>query len=391
MPTTPGPHPAFGVYVHIPFCLVRCHYCDFNAYAGMEHLAEDYVDALVAQMRHEANQREVETIFFGGGTPTRIPLSSIQRVLLALKDNFNIKPGAEITIEANPETIDGPMLDGLLACGFDRISIGVQSTDQEVLTALGRAHGPTKGLDAIKGAIRAGFKHVSGDLIYGTPGESSDSWRRSLGDVIDAGVGHLSAYALTVEQGTPLHGFVQKGTFPAPDEDVQADRYLIAHETLEDAGFVRYEVSNWAKEGAWCRHNLGYWRSDDYLGIGAGAHGHIAGRRYWSVRSLQAYISRSPETEDGFESLTPPQRIEEAAIMGLRLAAGLDRAAFASRWGSDPADLFAGELAAFIDDGTVAVTDERLYVAPGSLFVSDRVAEALIGALDKEGLSTRVG
>ena len=377
LPTSPGAS-ARGIYVHIPFCIVRCGYCDFNAYAGMDDIKIPYVDALLKEIDGGADGARVSTVFFGGGTPTELDAPQLASILSRIRSGFDLDDDAEVTIEANPESVDARKLEALLDAGFNRISMGVQSTSSHVLAALGRVHDRDKSLGALRSAVAAGFVHVNGDLIYGTPGESIDDWRRSLDETIATGVDHVSAYALTVEEGTPLHGWVQRGSAKAPDDDDQADKYEIARRALSEAGFARYEVSNWSKPGAWARHNIIYWTGGDHLGFGAGAHAHTQGRRSWNVKSPQAYIARSPYCEDGSESLGPRERIAETAMLGLRLEGGIDRAAFAKRWGIDPCDRWPDQLKQAEADGLVVISDDVVRIHPDSMFVSGEVLRALI-------------
>jgi oxygen-independent coproporphyrinogen-3 oxidase len=338
LPMAPGPAPARGLYVHIPFCLTRCDYCDFNAYAGMEELRNPYVEALIREITSAADGKEVSTIFFGGGTPTILSPHDLARVLTAIHDCFDVTTDAEITIEANPETVDECSLAALRAAGFNRLSVGVQSTAPHVLTRLGRIHSPQRALETLRAAHRAGFTRINADLIYGTPGETESDWRRSLESIIETEVDHVSAYALTIEEGTPLSSKINRGEEISPEDDDQATKFETASTLLASAGFTRYEISNWAKNNSWCRHNLTYWRGNDYLGFGAGAHTHHNGRRAHSVRSPRTYIEKSPSPEAGFEVLSSPERIEEAIMLGLRLAGGIDRQLFKQRWGADPLD-----------------------------------------------------
>lgn len=374
-----------GVYVHIPFCIVRCAYCDFNAYADAGHLKGVYVTALRKEISARADGGKIATVFFGGGTPTELDPGQLHDLLIRIKDSFDLEPDPEITTEANPESVQGRVFEQLLEAGFNRVSIGVQSTAPHVLKSLGRVHSPEKALEALRAARVAGFGHVNADLIFGTPGESTEDWRRSLEDVISTGVDHVSAYALTIEQGTPLATWIDRGEAKAPDEDDQAEKYEIARAVLGEAGFERYEVSNWAKRErevgrprahGRCRHNMIYWSGGDYFGFGAGAHSHFAGRRSWNVRSLQAYIDRAPHAEDNFEILDQLARVEEAAILGLRLAGGLDRSDFLRRWGVDPADRWEAEFLAASD--LMEITAGRVRIRDDAFFLSGRVAEALV-------------
>lgn len=328
--------PGFGIYVHIPFCRHRCSYCDFNTYEGQDELHERYVGALVKEIdTWRGFGRRASSVFFGGGTPTLLAPSLLNRILAALRDRFGIEPGAEVTVEANPETVDERVFEALLGGGFNRVSIGVQSLVPSVLKPLGRTHSPERALEAIRAARRAGVANLNADLIYGSPWESSSDWAMTLEQIVEEGLDHVSAYALTIEEGTPLATLVASDRAPEVDPDVQAERHSVAEATLSEAGFERYEVSNWAQAGAASRHNVLYWSAGDYLGFGAGAHGHFAGRRYWCLRlprDLIAAVDRGKPTEAGFEVLDERRRAAEALVLGLRLSSGVDLEAFAMRF-----------------------------------------------------------
>jgi oxygen-independent coproporphyrinogen-3 oxidase len=328
--------PGFGVYVHIPFCRHRCHYCDFNTYEGQEALHAAYVDALVRHIEESPGEaRSVTSIFFGGGTPTLLSVRDLGRILEAVRNRMDVSSGAEVTVEANPETVTEATFEALLAAGFNRFSIGVQSLAPHVLRGLGRTHSAGRALDAIADARRAGVTDLNADLIFGSPWERPGDWVASLAALVDLGPEHVSAYALTVEQGTPLATLVRTGRVPNVDPDVQADRYSTAGEVLGAAGYERYEVSNWTRPGHASRHNVLYWSAGDYLGFGAGAHGHMAGRRSWAVRLPRHYVDAvgSGEVEEGHEVLTPGERAGEALALGLRLASGIEVAGFTTRFG----------------------------------------------------------
>ncbi len=326
----------FGFYVHVPYCASRCGYCDFNTYTAAElggaasqlSYARDAI-AEISLVRRVLGTAElpVATVFFGGGTPTLLPVPDLAATLRAIDDDFGLRADAEVTIEANPESVDARSLARLRAAGFNRISLGMQSVAPHVLAVLDRRHTPGAPQQRVAEAFAAGFEHVSLDLIYGTPGESDDDWRASLAAAVDAGPDHISAYALIVEEGTRLAARVRRGELPMPDDDVLADRYLIADELLASAGFGWYEVSNWALDGGQCRHNLGYWRGDDWWGVGPGAHSHVAGLRWWNVKHPSAYASRLASGSSpalAREALDDETRRVEDVMLRLRLAEGLD-------------------------------------------------------------------
>ena len=369
--------PGFGVYVHIPFCKHRCHYCDFNTYEGREDLHDAYVDALIASIRDwRGVVRPAGSVFFGGGTPTLLPAGQLGRVLSAIEETIGLDEGAEVTAEANPETVDRAYFEQLLGAGFNRVSIGVQSLVPRVLVGLGRTHSPERALDAIAGARTAGFADVNADLIYGSPWERPGDWATSLRGVIDAGPDHVSAYALTIEEGTPLATLIATRRVPDVDPDVQADRYEVAESMLSAAGYERYEVSNWARPGRASRHNVLYWSAGDYLGFGAGAHAHVEGRRWWSVRLPRDFISAAStgdSAEAGAEELGPDERAGEALMLGLRLRSGIDLDAFARRFGAAPVQARRGVLDELTDRGLLQRSGPVVRLAPGATLVANDV------------------
>ena len=325
----------FSIYIHVPYCATRCGYCDFNTYTASElgggasqaSYARDAVREIEFARRVLGDvSLPVQTVFFGGGTPTLLPVDDLALMLRAVDASFGLAPDAEVTTEANPESVDARSLAELREAGFTRISFGMQSASPHVLAVLDRVHTPGAPLLRVAEARAAGFEHVSLDLIYGTPGESDDDWRASLDAALAAEPDHISAYSLIVEDGTRLAGRVARGELPRPDDDVLADRYLIADAALVDAGFGWYEVSNWALGGGQCRHNLAYWRSSDWWGIGPGAHSHVGGVRWWNVKHPTAYAARvSAGVSPGFarECLDASTRRVEAVMLGLRLSSGL--------------------------------------------------------------------
>ena len=325
----------FGFYVHVPFCVTRCGYCDFNTYTaaelgpGASH--RDYADTAIEEVRLARRvlgevDLPVETVFFGGGTPTLLPAKDLARILAVIDAEFGLKPGAEVTTEANPESVDPDYLEGLREGGFNRVSFGMQSARDHVLRVLDRRHTPGRAAQAVLEARKAGFEHVNLDLIYSTPGESDDDWRASLSAAIAAEPDHVSAYSLIVEDGTRLAARIRRGELPMPDDDVAADRYLIADEMLGQAGFQWYEVSNWAtSEAARCRHNLLYWTGGDWWAVGPGAHSHVGGTRWWNVKHPAPYAQRlatGASPAHAREELTEDDRAVERLMLELRLVSG---------------------------------------------------------------------
>ena len=330
-----------SLYVHVPFCASRCGYCDFNTYTaaelGSDVHRETFHEVLQAEVRYAAatlqTDEPVDTIFFGGGTPTLIGSTGLISVLDEIRANFQVADDAEVTTEANPDSIDPGMLEQLRDGGFTRMSFGMQSTAPKVLQMLERTHTPGMSVQAARWAKAAGFEHVNLDLIYGTPGESDADLCASLDAVLDADVDHVSAYALIVEDGTALARRVARGEVPAPDDDVCADRYEVIDDVLEGAGLPWYEISNWARPGGQCRHNLAYWHNHDWWGIGPGAHSHVRGSRWWNVKHPAGYadlVRSGRSAAADTEELTEEQRRTEAVMLRMRLKTGLPRAALDS-------------------------------------------------------------
>ncbi len=361
-----------GLYVHVPFCLTRCGYCDFNAYAGLDHLAGRYLRALRAEADRWApswaSDRFV-SVFVGGGTPTTLPAEELAGVLGHLRAGFAVAPDAEVTVEANPDTVDAASLAVLRAAGVSRLSLGAQSFDPAVLVALERAHGPEATRRAYRAAREAGFDRVNLDLIYGAHGETLASWRRTLEEAIGLGPEHISAYALTVEPATPLGRKVTAGLVPAPDPDLQADMYELACELLGAAGYRHYEVSNWARPGHECRHNLGYWECRPYLGLGAGAHSARGERRWWNLRSPLAYLEaveagRLPV--GGEERLSPDERRLEEVLLRLRTLRGLPAS-----------EVPAGAAAALLDRGLLERSNGHVVATERGMLLLNELVLAL--------------
>ncbi|GIG26978.1 radical SAM family heme chaperone HemW [Cellulomonas denverensis] len=328
----------FGVYLHVPFCTVRCGYCDFNTYTATElgggASQSSYADtaltelALARRVVADAGlpERPVRTVFVGGGTPTVLPARDLARMLTGVRDAWGLAADAEVTTEANPDSVTPQSLAELAAAGFTRVSFGMQSAVPRVLATLDRTHDPRRIPDVVRWAREAGLA-VSLDLIYGTPGESLDDWRASVESALATGVDHISAYALVIEPGTRMAVQVRRGDLPLPEEDDQAAKYELADDLFTAAGLTWYEVSNWARtpQDA-CRHNLAYWRGDDWWGIGPGAHSHLGGVRWWNVKHPRAYADRLADGSSpaaGRELIAPDSAQLERVMLGVRLREGL--------------------------------------------------------------------
>ena len=354
---------SLSLYLHIPFCSLKCSYCDFNSFSGLEELVRPYVDALIAEMglwSRFVRGRPVATVFFGGGTPSLLPISEVERIMSAIHERFAVEPKAEITLEANPGTVDLEYLSRLLALGVNRLSLGVQSFHDDELAALDRIHSVAEAEETYRWALETGFQRVNLDLIYGLPGQPMERWQASLERAIELGPDHMSLYALTVEEGTRLAYDIDHGRVAEPDGDVQAEMYEWAGERMASSGYQQYEISNWARPGQECRHNLVYWRDGDWLGLGAGAHSHLGGFRFADVYSPRRYTELVgetvaegvPDTPDvaallksmghvtSVEEQTPELAMADAVILALRLNEGLAAADFRARFGQELDDVY---------------------------------------------------
>ena len=381
---------AFGLYVHVPFCVTRCGYCDFNTYTLTE-LGEPgasvstYADAALRELDLAARELGeapsgvpvIETVFIGGGTPTMLPADDLVRILAKARELFGLAEGCEVTTEANPDSVDETYLRTLADGGFTRVSIGMQSAVPHVLATLERTHDPANVERAVRAAKDVGLQ-VSIDLIYGAPGESLDDWRTSLDAAIALEPDHISAYALVVEEGTKMGAQVRRGELPLPDDDDEADKYELADALLADAGYDWYEVSNWARSPqTQCRHNLAYWRDEPWWGVGPGAHSHVGGVRWWNVKHPRAYAQRvnaglSPALAR--ELLDERQRHEERVLLQVRLAEGLPL----DMLDDDGRRAVAGLVASGLIDGPSAVRDKRVRLTLRGRLLTDAVVRALL-------------
>ncbi len=377
-----------GLYLHVPFCSVRCGYCDFNTYTlgelGAGHEAtQDYRRAAVAEIDLAARvlgaaAPALDTVFIGGGTPTMLDPADLAGLLDRARERLGLAPGAEVTVEANPDSVTPASLEVLATAGVTRLSVGMQSSVPHVLATLERTHRPANVAAAVAGARAAGLQ-ASVDLIYGTPGESLADWRHSLETALALDPDHVSAYALVVEEGTRLAAQVRRGEVTAPDGDDEAAKYELADDLLAAAGLSWYEVSNWStSERTRCRHNEGYWRGGDWWGVGPGAHSHVGGVRWWNLKHPRAYVARlahglSPAA--GRESLDATQRHDEEVLLGVRLREGLPLAVLDAGGRTAVAGLVADGLI----DAAAAVTARRVVLTRRGRLLADTVVRRLLG------------
>jgi oxygen-independent coproporphyrinogen-3 oxidase len=385
----------FGIYVHVPFCVRRCQYCSFVSRTFDPGVARAYVRGVRRETARRAAEpalagRVARSLFVGGGTPTCLPVRRLCGLLRALRTAFNVVPSAEVTVEANPGTVNAASLAALRRAGASRLSLGVQAFQDRLLQDLGRLHRAADGAAAVAAARQAGFENISLDLMFGLPGQTPGDWRETLERAIALEPQHVSAYALAVDPGTPFGEMAARGALDLPTEDVEAEMYEAAISTLGDAGFEHYEVSNFGRPGFFCRHNLLYWRDGEYLGLGAGAHSHFhrpgshpgLGRRYWNHPDPLAYcqaLRRGEFPIAGAEDLDPRVEMGDAVMMGLRLIEGIPRAAFRRRFGVDLVTAFPGAVARLGEQGLLSTSDGHVRLTPRGLRLGNVAFAAFAG------------
>ncbi len=386
-----------SLYVHVPFCLSKCPYCDFNTYQGIEELRGPYVDALVREVGLWGKLLEhprMNTIFFGGGTPSYMAPGQIEAIMEAIRASFRVGDDAEVTLESNSGDVTAAFLESMLSLGMNRLSIGVQALDDGLLQMLGRRHTAAQAREAFLLARSAGCSNISVDLMYGLPKQTLEQWQHSLGSALDLAPDHLSLYCLTLEEGTPLKRWVDEGSLPTPDPDLCADMYGQARAAMKSAGYDHYEISNWAMPGRQSVHNMAYWENGPYLGVGPGAHSSLEGRRFWDATSPRLYIERSGQWEPGtfpcdggvdwemLEKRGPlggseiiESRLEmaETMVLGLRLLDGLDGEGFRKRFGRLPGDVYPDQVSELVRDGLLENDRGVLRLTERSLFLSNQV------------------
>ena len=386
-----------GLYVHVPFCKTKCPYCDFNTYQGIESQMGAYLEAVTTELQLWGNalgHPKVRTVFFGGGTPSYLPDGDIEAILQAASRSFNMDPLAEITIEANPGDLDVAACRGLLRQGVNRLSIGVQSLDNGLLQLLGRRHSADGAMQAFRTARDAGFENVNLDLMYGLPNQSLRQWEDTVSGLAELSPEHISLYALTLEEGTPMRLWADQGKIPEPDPDVAADMYALAREALSASGYHHYEISNWARPGLQSRHNLVYWRNEPYLGVGPGAHSRLGDYRFWTVLAPREYARRAAEwaksftegwtmfgeeelgqarTVDGWEHIDADTACAETMFLGLRLLDGMDLAQASDAVGLDLAVRYAAEIEELLDLGLLLREQDTIRLDPSAYLIANQV------------------
>ncbi len=396
MPTMAEP---LSLYLHIPFCTAKCGYCDFNSYAGQDHLIPNYSDALVQEARlwRNATQgRSAATVFFGGGTPSLMPIDEFASVMDGIRAAFDVAADAEVSLEANPGSLDEAYLRGLLDLGVNRLSIGVQSFHDDELKDLDRIHSAADAGAAFEAARAAGFRNLSLDLIFGLSDQPLERWQQSVEEALLLDPEHISLYALTVEEGTPLARSVARGRTPAPVPDAQADQYEWTVQRLRSTAFEQYEISNWAKPDFRCRHNLTYWQCRDYLGLGAGAHSYLDGVRFATAALPDRYVALVNESSAAAkatvgaagdtpmrqvvtgETMTPELEVSDTLILGLRLTDGVSLSGFEERFGVGVMDAAGDAIRTSIDDGLAEIADGHVRLTERGRLLGNEVFERLL-------------
>jgi oxygen-independent coproporphyrinogen-3 oxidase len=373
-----------GAYVHIPFCVAKCNYCTFNSYAGLQHLHRRYVDALVQEMELWARARppvRVSSVYLGGGTPSSLSVELLGAILSACRQSLNPAPGAEISMEANPGTVSATSLSALRAKGVNRLSLGAQSFDDDALRLLGRIHTAADAKQAYYLARQAGWDNLNLDLIYGIPKQTLEGWRADVSEAIELHPEHLSLYCLTVEEGTPLAESISRGELPSPDPDLAADMYVYAEKSLADARYEHYEISNWARAGRECQHNVTYWHNLPYVGFGAGAHSFDGRSRYYNTLSPEEYVQRVTQ---GQKPLAGSERIDEAVemsetmILGLRMCEGVSFRLFEDRFRVSAIRIHGEQIRELIDLGLLDATADGVRLTAQGRLLGNEVFERFL-------------
>ena len=388
----------FSLYIHVPFCQTKCPYCDFNTYSGIEYLTQNYLDALVTEIRQWGpllTGMGTRSIFFGGGTPSYISVDHIEQILCASQSSFDVNDSAEITIETNPGDLSISYASSLRRIGVNRLSLGTQSLDDSLLQVIGRRHSAKGAMSAYDAARTAGFDNINLDFMYGLPYQSMDQWNQTLRAMIDMSPEHLSLYCLTLEDGTPLKKNVDAGHIPEPDADLAAEMYLVADSTLKSAGYVQYEISNWCRPGRESQHNLNYWYNNRYLGLGPGAHSFLGNYRFKNINAPVKYIKsldqkfsttgkHVPEalTEtilqqipsvDDIEYINPQLEMAETMMLSLRLMHGMSSTAFQKRFGVDLLSTYGKQIRECEDLDLLVFDEDILRLSENGRLLSNEV------------------
>lgn len=371
-----------AAYIHIPFCISKCYYCDFNSYPGLGHLFDAYSDAVRREIEHApVSGAQAATLYIGGGTPTVMNDQQLYAMVDSVRFALSLPKDAEATIEANPATITASSLDALITMGLNRISIGIQSLEDETLSKLGRRHTSDDAYNAVINARLAGFANISLDLIYSLPEQTVDAWGDTVNKAIDLSPEHISLYELTIESGTPFADLLAQGALTLPGEEEQIEMYSVAESLLEAAGYEHYEISNYARPGFRCRHNQFYWQNEEYYGFGAGAVSYLDRRRVKNLSNPSEYIERVTESGSAVENseeLSPDAQMGETMMLGLRMLDGVDCEAFRGRFGVEPADVYAPELERLTRGGLLELADSRIRLTKRGVLLANEVMQEFL-------------
>ena len=392
--------PSIALYIHIPFCETKCPYCDFNTYSQIEPLMPGYIVALIREIElwgDLLNHPTVRTVFFGGGTPSYLPSQDISQIMQSANSSFKIETEAEVTLESNPGDFTSDKLTTYLESGINRLSIGVQTFDDHLLGVLGRRHTAQDAVDAYRMARDAGFDNISIDLMYGLPDQTLEGWKSTLKKALELQPPHISMYCLTLEEGTPFEAWVRLGKMSDPDPDLAADMYEATQDTMRDAGYRHYEISNWALEGLESRHNLIYWRTEPYIGVGPGAHSYLGDTRFANLKQPREYISRLTNAADGkfdldnvnlddlkmiidivpvvdtTEHIDRRLAMAETLMMGLRLDDGISIPDFNARFNQTPTEAYESIIADLTNLGLLKTSNDRLFLTPRGRILGNEV------------------
>lgn len=360
-----------GLYVHLPFCRKKCDYCDFVSYANCYDAEERYVNALIEEFSRYRGEM-VDTVYFGGGTPTSLKPESLKTLLSGVMENFTLTPDTEITMECNPKTADFETFSMLRAWGVNRLSIGVQSFEDRLLSLIGRIHSSEDAKSVILDASKAGFSNISADLMFGLPGQTIEDVRRSVEIMTSLPVSHISCYGLILEEGTPLYKKVESGTLTLPDEDTEFSMYRTLKDELKARGFLQYEISNFAKEGYRSRHNTKYWNAEEYIGCGAAAHSYFQNTRFCHTSNLEEYI-KNPMARQDEEEISQKEQMTEFMILGLRKTEGVSKKTFSARFGTVLTDVYGHIITPFVEKGLLLWEDDFLRFSEEGLYVSNAI------------------
>jgi len=358
-----------GLYIHIPFCVKKCKYCDFTSFTGCEEIFSEYIDKICMEMQ-EYKGEKIDTVFIGGGTPSLLDIGDLGKMIKCINNTFKLNENTEFTIESNPKTLTYEKLSEIKNLGVKRLSIGVQSFDNEELKKIGRIHNSEDAIDAVLMAKEAEFSNINIDLMFSLPGQTLEGFKNTLKKAIDLGVSHISCYSLILEEGTPLLEEYEKGLLDLPDEETDRKIYQYACDELKKNGFIQYEISNFSKPGYECKHNLKYWECDEYIGIGVAAHSYYKRVRFFNCGSLNEYMK---ENKREYDELTVDDKIKEFVIMGFRKIEGIRKKDFSKRFNKEISDVYSQEIKKFKNLGLMEENEEYIWLTDDGISVSNSV------------------